>query len=677
MLIRPLDTLPGDFTAIKRQMDANYSVNQSIWQTTWTEQTLDVRLEAGDVSMMGELNTSLPNNGPQYFFNRTRPLLSMVSGYQRRNRKSTIVVPLENADQETADQWTKIIMNIYKREGVLESLSEAFYQGACITGLSFLHVYLDWKDDPICGNIKVDVVPYSAIFPDPYFTKPDLSDAKFIWRRSYLTHTEAAILMPEKYYDEVMALPGNPTGTGRDGKFQYMVESYGRASQNLVAYDEYYYRDYRKRTLLVDKQTGESLDISKRSDVDLEGFLGDNPRVEKVEQIVPTVRLAIQIQDKVFYDGPNPLNIDTLPFIPVFGYFNPMMPYYYSRIQGICRSLRDPQILLNRRIILNFDIAESIGTSGFIFKEDAVVDIKHLFQTGAGRMIPIKKGANIADVQQIAPPQVPPSFFQLSETASKEMNLVTGINEELMGSAIDDKAGILAALRQGAGLTTLQPLFDRLDYSQNLLGNLIMEIVRNNYTPQKIKLFLEGKQPTPFFYNKAFGKYHCAVELGFDTETQKQLQFAQMYQLKELGELPRGALLNAATIQNKTEIYKQLQQEQQQAAQAQQAQMQAQMQEQQARTKLAQARAIADQGLGVERMSRIAENQALAQERRAEAAKDDYQAVLNYVKALKEIEGIDLAQIEKIMALKRIIETEESQVPQSPLEQYNNEQPGL
>ena len=66
----------------------------------------------------------------------------------------------------------------------------------------------------------------------------------------------------------------------------------------------------------------------------------------------PTVRMAIMIQDKVFYDGPNPLSIDTYPFVPVLGYYNPMMPYFYSRIQGICSSLRDPQILFNRRVIL-------------------------------------------------------------------------------------------------------------------------------------------------------------------------------------------------------------------------------------------------------------------------------------------------------------------------------------
>lgn len=660
MLMRQLEYLEQDYTAIKRKIDSDYSANQAIWQTFWTEATLDTRLEAGDSSLLAENATTFPNNNRgNFYFNRTRPICNTISGYQRRNRKSTIVVPLENGDQSTADQFTKILMYLYKRENVYETISQAFHHGACITGMNLLHVYIDWQNDPVSGDIKVDNLAYNSFFIDPYFRKMDLSDCAFVWRRSYMTHSAAAALLPN-YYDEVMALPGNPTGLGRDGRFQYMPESYGQTQQNRVAYDEYYYRDYRKQKLLVDKVTGETLDVSFKEDVDVDLFLSQNPQVTLLNQMVPTVRLCIMVQDKVFYDGPNPLAIDDYPFVPVIGYYNPMMPYFYSRIQGVCRSLRDPQLLLNRRIILSADLLESQVNSGFIFKENAVIDVKHMFQTGQGRIIPIKANANIADVQPIQPPQIPPSFFQLQETFSKEMNLVSGVNEELMGSALDDKAGVLSALRQGAGLTTLQPLFDNLDFSQNMLGNLIMKVIQTNYTPGKIKNILEGEEPAPLFYNKAFGKYHSMVELGFNTESQKQMQFAQLMQLKEMGlPIPAQIIINAATLQNKQDLIDAIQSEQQQAQQMQSAQAEIQMENLRAQAELSRARAVADQGLGVERLSRVAENQALAQERKAEAMKDDNMALLNYVKALKEIENIDIAQLEKIIALQRMLKAQE------------------
>ena len=439
------------------------------------------------------------------------------------------------------------------------------------------------------------------------------------------------------------------------------LRAYGLTQQNRLSYDEYYYRDYRKQKLLVDKHTGETFEITNQSNLEVDTFLEHYPQVMVVEQNVPTVRLAIMIQDKVFYDGPNPLSIDTYPFVPVLGYYNPMMPYFYSRIQGICRSLRDPQILFNRRVILSADAAESVVNSGWIFKENAPVDIKHLFQTGQGRIIPLKEEAAMTDIQQISPPEIPQYFFQLQDTFSKEMNLVSGINEELMGSAMDDKAGILSALRQGAGLTTLQPIFDRLNFSQNLLGELCMKILQNNYTPGKIRSLLEGEEPAPLFYNKAFGKYHAMVEEGFNTESQKQMQFAQLIQLKEMGvPIPDSALLEAATIQDKDKIIQQMQQQQEQAQQMQQQQMQSQMEEAQSRIRLADARSMSDQGLGAERFSRIDENKALGVERRAKAVADDNMALLNFVRAMKEIENIDISHLQQIVSIQQMLKQQEA-----------------
>lgn len=656
MLMRPPESIyVGDsFGAIKKKIDSDYSANQSIWQVYWTEATIDSRLEAGSTSLMAEVNTNLPNNSRgSWYFNRVRPLCNMVSGYQRRNRKSSIVVPLENGDQKTSDQWTKILLGEFKREGVYDTISDAFHQGACITGMNLLHVYVDYRLDPINGNIKCDNLAFNSFFIDPYFRKLDLSDCSFVWRRSYLNHSSAASLMPE-HYDDIMALPGNPTGTGRDGRFQYMPESYGQAQQNLLAYDEYYYRDYRKQFLLADKNSGATFEITNDADYDLETMLDDYPQLEIFELDIPTVRLAIMIQDKVFFDGPS--GLDVFPFIPVIGFYNPMLPYFYDRIQGICRSLRDPQLLFNRRVILSADAAESVVNTGYIFKENAVVDVKHLMQTGQGRIIPLKDDAQMSDILQITPPNIPQYFFQLQDTFAKELNFVSGINEELMGSALDDKAGILAALRQGAGLTTLQPLFDHLDHSQNLLGELWMKMVRTHYTPGKVRQILEGEEPEPLFYNQAFGKYHCMVEAGFNTESQKQMQFAQFVQLRELGvQIPDHVLIDAATIQNKEKLTQYMQQQQEQQAQQAQHEQQVQLQLVQAQIQLAQARAGADRGLQLERTSRVEENRAMADRQHEEAIKESQLATLNLVKAMKELEDMDLGHLSKLVEIQQLL----------------------
>ena len=674
MLMRPPESLQQDYSAIKSKMDMDYTNNLSLWSIAWTQGNIDVRLEAGDASLMTQLNSTIVGNGSNsYYFNRVRPICNMISGYQRRNRKSTIVVPLENGDQETADQFTKILLHIYKKQNVYETISEAFHQGACITGMNLLQVYLDFTTDPLNGDIKVDNLAYNEFMIDPFFRQWDLSDASFIWRRSFMTHSAAAALMPEEYYDSIMALAGNPTGMARDGRFQYMPEAFGYAQGNRISYDEYWYRDYRKAQILFDKISGETMDVSRDEKSDLELFLKENPQVELITKTVPTVRLCIRIQDDVFYDGENPLGIDNYPFIPVIGFYNKAMPYMYQRIQGVCRSLRDPQYLFNRRVILSADLLESQVNSGWIFKENAPVDVKHLFQTGQGRIIPVKDEAQMSDIQPIVPPQVPPSFFQLQEVFDKELYNCAGLSEENLGKIVgDDASGYLSALRQGAGLTAQQPIFDRLDLSQNMLGERIMQIIQTNYTPGKIKRILEGQEPAPLFYNKAFGKYHCMVENGFDTESQKQMEFAQLLKLREVGiPIPDTSMIDKATLQGKNDLIKEMQQNAQQQQQMQQQQIQLQMQELQARAELSHARSEADRGLAYERIARVEENHALAQKQLAEANKEDELALLNKVKILKELETMDMSNLQSLIAMSNNLKIAEqaSVKPVEPLKQ--------
>jgi hypothetical protein len=664
---------------ILARMESFYAEAITINQSFWGEADTDHRFAAGDQTLWTDLYGNLPaNRRRQFNFNRIRRVVEVIEGYQRRNRKSTVVVPELNADSETADQFTKVLMWAHKNVDAYETISSAFH-GSLISGLNFLHLWVDYRSDPVNGDIRVDNCSYNSFMVDPYFRKLDLSDCNGMWKRSFLTKRECISLLPDAT-EEILGLTGLDAGTGRDGKFQFMPESYNYGYKNLLTYDEFYYRDYRTQKLLIDTQSGDTMEWKGKDDEMLKMFLQTYPSITVTDQEIPTVNLAVVVQGRVMYHGPNPIGIDQYPFVPVTAYYEPELPYFPWRIQGVVRGLRDAQYLYNRRRIIELDILESQINSGWIYKENALVNPKDVFLNGQGRGLALKEDAQITDVQQIQPPQVPPSMIQLSELLAREVMEISGVNEELLGSAVDDKAGILSMLRQGAGLTTLQSLFDHLDQAQKNLGRLMIDVIQANWTPAKIQKILEGEQPSPQFYNKAFGKYHADVEEGLNTTTQKQMQFAQMLQLREAGvPISPVDLLEAATIQNKKTIIENSVQMQQQAMQQQQFQTQVALQEQQARTELAYARAKADTGLGLERVSRVQENAALAQERVASAEKERELALLNLVKALKEIEGIDLAHLEKLIALQHIVqEKEEAHAvagvggPQMPLQQNLN-----
>lgn len=640
------------------RMEASYSQAITHNMSFWSEADLDTRFFVGDQTIYQALYNNVPGlNKRNFTFNRIKRIVNMISGNQRKNRKQTIVQADNKADEYCADQLSKVIMQIHHREHVLEKISSSF-EDALVTGLSFLQVYNDYRLDPISGDIKVVKCDYNSFVVDPFWRQPDMSDCNFIWKRSYLTKREIISLMPSAA-DIIVDMYGEDL---RDGKFQFMPESYGYAIKNLLTYDEYYYRDYRDQLLLVDKKTGEVQEWNGQEDERLNLFLQTYPEITTIKQTIPSVRLALVANGRVLYDGPNPLG-DNYPFVPVLAYFSPQVPYFPYRVQGVVRGLRDSQYLYNRRKIIELDILESQVNSGWKYKEDALVNPNDIFLSGQGKGICLKSEAQMTDAEQIIPPTIQPTTIQLSEILGKEMNEIASINEELLGTAVDDKAGILSIVRQNASITTLQTLFDQLDMSQKLLGQRIIDIVQRDYMPGKIKQILGGEEPAPQFYNRNFQKYSAHVEEAVLTTTQKQLQFVQLLHLREVGvPIPDDILVESCTVTNKAELTQSLAQQAQQKQQMETQQMQLQMQQLQSQIRLSEARATADEGLGVERLSRVQENEQLAKERSAAAERDHQSATLDMIRSLKELDTVDISHLKELIMLAQLVKNQEQQL---------------
>ena len=629
---------------VQQMMDKVYTDAVTLNQAQWAEADTAMRFAAGDATIWNDVYGNMPaGRRKQFSFNRMMRVRNMITGYQRRNRKSIVAVPVENSDQETTDIYSSAIWWAWKRSQADEIVSACFDRGTVVTGMALSNIWMDYNTDPVNGDIRCDYVPYSSFLIDPYFSKQDLSDCSFVWRRKWLSKKELQSIFPARSKEiELMSYPGNT-----DGKFQFQAESYNYAMKNLHIYDEYWYRDLREQTILIDLETGECVEW-RGKDEDLERFRQQYPQIIARTSLVPTVKLASVIDNRTFYHGPNPLGIDKYPFVPFLGYYNPEIPYYPYRVQGVMKGLQDAQYLYNRRRVIELDILESQVTSGFKYKVDSLVNPKDIFLSGQGKGIALKKGADMTDVEKILPPGIDPSMMQLSQMLGAEVQEIAGVSDELLGMATDDKAGILAMLRQGAGLTALQTLFDQLDFSMKLMGSLYLELIQENFGPGKIKR-ITGKEPTPQFYKQSFGKYDVEIEEGFNTSTQRQMQAAQLFQLQEMGfPVPPKVMVEALSIQNKSDLIKGLEEQQQKQQQMEQMQAQVQQLQMQAQMQAMEAQAQANRGLAVERLSRVQENRALAVERLSEGQRERENAKLAAAKAVKELEGMDLDQIERL-----------------------------
>lgn len=646
---------------ILNQMEENWMAHSSQNLYFQGQADLDVRFYVGDQRVFNDLYGGQFNNMHRQNFtvNLTKRLVEMPVGHQLENRRSITSVPIEGSDQLTSDQLTKILMWNDRQAQIPDMFSDAF-KGACITGLNWVNAYMDYTYDPISGDIKVDQCSYSEVIFDPFFTRIDMSDCDFWWKRSYVSKAQAYALLPgeEKLVDNM-----RPMGTKAqmDGKFQFTPQSVFYNRDKLLTYDEYWYRSYRNQKLLFNSENGTTFEWmgDDKSLKEYRAYVQQefpDAEIRVLDNLVPSVSRAIVLNGVVAANEQSPYRLDMYPVVPVMAYYTPQSNSLVNRIQGIVRGARDPQFLFNKFLLSTMDTIDAQPHSGFIAKADSVVNPKSLHKTGPGQVIWRKKNSDISDVVKIEPPAPPVAQMQMSETLQKLMIDTTGANETNMGLSDDKVAGVLNMLNQRAGLTTLNSIFDNLDRAMKQFGRIRMQLIQRNFMPEKVKRII-NEEPSQQFYERAFGKYDVAVEDGYDTTTQRQLAFAQALKLKEIvPEIPGSFLIEKSTLQDKDDLVKMLQAQEQAASQQAQAQSQVAMQETQATIDMAKAQAAYQQAGAVERKSRVIEIAAGAVEREAEADKDREQAALNKIKALKELEEIDIGQIERLIQIAKYVE---------------------
>ncbi len=637
--------------SLRQSMEKNYTDCINILQTQWYQGDLDQRFAMGDQDLWGLIFPGVATYRRKIFnFNLINSHLQMISGYQRRNRKSTIVIPTQDMMQKTADQLTKCMYYIHDRCNGYQVYSDAFEQGALTQGIGLISIFKDTCSDPVSGDIRLRYVDFKSVLIDPYFRRHDLSDCRFIWTRQFFDREEASNYYPQ-FRDDIMSMP---KGGYRDDKFYYMPEVYQIQTANLVAMDEYWYMSTREATYIIDTETNE-----------IQEFHGDEEDMRILKQSLgnkiafktqpkQTVRRSIIVNDRVLLDEPNPYKIDRYPYVPTLGYFTPDTPYYAYKFRGVVRDLRDAQYLFNRRKVADLDILEA-QQQGLKVKKGALVTPTDSLNQGNGRVLTIDDKYQMSDVEPmpIIPPA--PSMLEMENMLSEVMSKISGVNETMLGTDISDKAGIISMLRNSAGITTLTRLFDQFDESQRLVGSIIVEMIQKNWTYGKVRQVI-GEEPTSEFDNKAFFQYGCKVVQGALTETQNQLQLQQLLYFKETTgiDIPPEVIIRASTLQNKDELVEAITQREKAAQEQQQKMMELQMKQMEVDNYAKISYAHSQEGLTAERVNKIHLDKALSLEREKRAKQDETGAVLNLIKALKELEGMDLNHIEQHL---RIINT--------------------
>lgn len=646
-------------TALKQQRDRNYSDSINILQSQWYQADLDQRFYLGDQDIWGLLYPGVSAYKRKIFnFNIINSIVQSITGFQRQTRKSTVCIPVLQGQQKTADQFTKCLYHVHNRAGAYQVYSDAFELGALVQGIGLISIYKDTTDDPVSGDIKMRYVDFKSILIDPYFRKMDLSDCRFIWTRQFFDREEAI-----KYYPQCEDKLRSTNGMYRDDKFYYMPEVYQIQFPNLVAIDEYWYLSQREASYLVDTETNEMQEFTGDEEDMRVIYLNFGNRLKLIKKQKQTVRRQLLANDVTLLDEEAPYGLDRYSYVPVLGYFTADTEYYALKFRGIVRDVRDAQFLFNRRKVADLDILES-QQQGLIVEQGALLTPDDAFNAGNGRVLVRKKGTDPSVVQpmQIIPPS--PTMLQMEEMLMNIVHRIIGVDPSAMGIDVNDKAGIISMMRSAATARNLQKLFDNLDFAQQLCGEIIVQMIQKFYTYNKIKMII-GEDPTPEFDNKLFFQYGCKVVQANLTETQQQLELAQLLQLQQM--YPdmdlKQEVIDAMQIQNKDKLKEKMMMQSQAAQQQQQQMSQLQMQQLQVDNETKLAYAQSQRGLAKERIAKIQTDMAIAEDKLKRAHTEDTASLLNIIKAIKELESMDLSQLKEKLELMKSLQPETQVTP--------------
>lgn len=251
------------------------------------------------------------------------------------------------------------------------------------------------------------------------------------------------------------------------------------------------------------------------------------------------------------------------------------------RVQGIVRSLKDPQREKNKARSQFLHILNTSANSGWIGDEDALTPTKwdQLKDFGAvpGITVQKKKGS---DLQRISPMEPSMANIARDKAAGDDFKEVSGLNADLlsMGEG-ENPSGKAISLRIRQAVTILQPSFENFRYTKILIGKFLFSIIPVMFDAAKIEKVVGAKfmkenqlsrgDLAAYLTMIEDGKYDVRISEAGTPDTLREETFEDLANLVKSGlQLPPDLLMEFMNLPNKQEVMNRVKEFQQQQMQA-------------------------------------------------------------------------------------------------------------
>lgn len=542
---------------------------------------------------------------PAITVNRIKPLINVLSGYQRLNRYDIEFLPRTGDDVDLCQVRKGMTKYILDRCDY-DSAESAVFLDAAIGGLGWFEVGYKYDPEIDDGEAFVNRVDPFGLYLDPEAHEQDFSDAKFICRGKWVGKDELKEVYPEhaEEIDAQFALY-DPVERDENGKTEIDPIWYN-SELKKVRLVELWYKERGKKVLyqLTDGTMVPEEDMTMEAF--LAGMVAIGPDGMPFTREIPktTVKVAVFFDKVLLENIESPYEHGEFPFVP-------LTCYHYGTGDlpaGFVRDLKDPQREINRRRIQELHILNTSGNGGGWIEDGAMTpeqeeEFKRM-NSIPGHYNKVKTGSlsqgKILERQPSAPPT---AIINAEAQATNDLTAISGINEALMGVDIPrESSGRAIELKQKQAITHIAPMFDNLRKAKRQIVYLLWGkrgkpgVVPQSYTADKVYR-VEGENGQQFIRvnqqivqqdpmgnviyrtlnDLSQGEFDVVIADVEASATQRQAQLWSLVdavsKLQIPGDMVFPTIIELSDLPNKNEIKQAWQARQQAQAQAQQQQM--------------------------------------------------------------------------------------------------------
>lgn len=455
--------------------------------------------------------------------NKVLPVVLQIVGTEVQNPRNIKVHNVKAGTQTVANILTGLARHVMDSEDNNGQYKKTqMFDDGITTARGWLGLDIDYKHDPVKGNLIVKDYDPFMVLVDPACTKYDLNSeeggAKYLITDEWVDKEK----LETQYPQHKSRLMGADYSSRREssGPFSRLVnylfnnpvssvtDDYRDQSQldNPVnSKSDYNYRESItwwkewKKGLYLQRQDDPLNFLAITGDKEMseaKQLAEENPdRVRIVSKdrrgkplVVPVLNKTVMVGDFILEHDVDPFNgLTNFPLVR----FSPYFSHGYEF--GIVENLIDPQQQVNWSWSMELNLTKLLANTGWIVGSAIGKALNFLKVHGGEDGIILSEKDYGGKIEKMKLNEFPAGFDVMTEKGSRHIAQISNVRME--EPQFDDKnmSGKAIALKQQSSMTGSAKPFANYDYTMRLFGNLTIDMIRHTdvYSEDEIKAIID------------------------------------------------------------------------------------------------------------------------------------------------------------------------------------------